>query len=44
MCSQFKPTNFVVGDGMVKRYVDMQFNMWDKDGSGEIDFEEFVKL
>lgn|ERR1711988_1080670 len=33
-----------MSDGMVKRYVDMQFNMWDKDGSGEIDFEEFVKL
>ena len=26
------------------RYVDMQFQMWDKDDSGGIDFDEFIKL
>lgn len=29
---------------MIKRYVDMQLNLWDKDDNGQIDFDEFTLL
>jgi len=29
---------------MVNRYVDSQFQMWDRDENGKIEFSEFIQL
>jgi len=33
-----------MGEGMVNRYVDSQFQMWDRDENGKIEFSEFIQL
>jgi len=36
--------NKKMGEGMIKRFVDAQFQLYDKDGSGNISMDEFLVL